>query len=50
MGTDDKGFGGYNVLIDGKLYSQGGLPSRIDGKKVTWTLIRGTPNYSGCFT
>jgi hypothetical protein len=47
MGTDDKGFGGYNVLIDGKLYSQGGLPSHIKGKKITWTLVGGTPNYSG---
>jgi hypothetical protein len=45
-----KGHADYRTLIDGRAYAVGGLPKRINGRRVTWTLKSGTPNYIGTLT
>lgn len=41
------GCGHYKIYVNGVLYGAGGLPERIRGKRIAWSLIAGSPNYQG---
>lgn len=37
----------YDTMVNGKLHAVGGLPDKIDGRRVVWTRIPGTLCQSG---
>lgn len=41
------GFGHFRIYVDGVEYGCGGLPMRVHGRRIMWTAVPNSPDFTG---